>query len=185
VDSFINQTHNERELIIVSDGCQLTADIVQRFYSDNYRIKFIQLPKQPLFSGNVRHAGVEAATGYVIAYLDHDDYLMPSHLACMDGQFAMSEMWNGKIYDWIYFNDYIKFSKDIEKSSMREVEMREGSIGCSSIAHRSDVAVSWEGCDGYGHDWHFISRLREMHPNYGKCYGMSYTVCHIPKVLDV
>ena len=41
VDSYIGQTYNDKELIIISDGCDTTKEIYQSYYSNHKDIKFI------------------------------------------------------------------------------------------------------------------------------------------------
>ena len=41
VDSFIAQTYNDKELVIVADGCLKTKNLYEQLYSKNPDIKFI------------------------------------------------------------------------------------------------------------------------------------------------
>jgi hypothetical protein len=82
VNSFLYQTYRNSELIIISDGCHRTSDILKRRflrYLGN-QIILISLEKQPLFSGEVRNAGLRVATGNLVCYLDTDDMFGAKHL---------------------------------------------------------------------------------------------------------
>jgi len=176
VISFTQQTYKNSELIIVSDGC----DISQKIYNDYLvypNIKFIRIDKQPLFSGNVREKGLEEAKGDIVCYLDSDDILGFSHLETIANNFS-----NNKAIDWAYFNDLLLPPNT--NASVRDVNIAEGSVGTSSIAHRHDCNVSWKGCDGYGHDWSFIKQMLNSHPSYKKIMGAEYYVCHLPNIFD-
>lgn len=178
LDSFFNQSFENKELIVVSDGCvQTSALVLERNSFSKEKIRLISIPKQPLFSGNVRQAGLEAATGHKIAYLDSDDYFTPSHLANIN--YGM----NARELDWCYYSDYVKTNKT--SSAVRNVTVAYGSIGTSSIAHLRSLEVSWAGCDGYGHDWQFVQRLKEKSSNHSKIYGCGYVVCHIKGKTDL
>lgn len=176
VDSFLKQTLVEKELIVVSDGCQITNALIYKEYGNKHSVRLVKIDKQPLFSGNVRQRGLEEAKGNIICYLDTDDYLTVSHLATIQHQ--MTE----KNYDWVYYSDWIKIGQ--EKVVVRNVIPQFGVIGTSSIAHLRSMPVSWVGCDGYGHDWKFIERLKKASNRYDKIYGCGYVVCHIPNRTD-
>ena len=66
VNSFKKQTYQNKELIIVSDGCPLTVDLYNQFYKNEPNIKLIQLQKQPLYSGEMRNAALRIAEGDII-----------------------------------------------------------------------------------------------------------------------
>ena len=80
VKSFLNQTYQNKELIIVSDGCQVTEYLYDEHFKNNPLVKFKLINKQPLYSGNVRNTGLEMATGDIISYLDSDDVISKNHL---------------------------------------------------------------------------------------------------------
>lgn len=170
INSFLGQTYDNKELIIVSDGCQKTIELYQKHYDKEKQVRLIQIDKQPLFSGNVRQAGVEKATGDLICYLDSDDMLGKTHLS------NLSHTVLG--HDWVYFNDFIYLGEH-QKPALRNVELKHESIGTSAIAHKKDLNASWEGCNGYGHNWTFIQKLKNISDNFGKIYGCSYMVCHV------
>jgi len=173
VNSFLEQTHTNSELVIVSDGCDITNLLFDSIYSKQPNVKRIKLKKQPLFSGNVRQAGLESATGDVICYLDADDYFGKDHL--LNINIPLSNH-----LDWAYYNDYIKTGETLVP---KITSLEKDSVGTSSIAHRKLKGANWNGCDGYGHDWKFIEKLMK-YPNFKKIYGCSYRICHIPNQVD-
>lgn len=175
VDSVIRQTWFNWELIIVSDGCIDTVKLYEQLYKKNDRIKLVELNKQPLFSGTVRQAGVQRCTGDWICFLDTDDRFGIGHLENMS--LTLSDP-NKENLKWVYFNDYVQTDK--EHSQMREVVLKEKRIGTSNIAIKNKIGASWDGCDGYGHDWTFISKLIKNYPEYAKIYGCAYYVYHLP-----
>ena len=177
IDSWLNQTHYDKELILVSDGRPDTEEIYHDKYSSKHNIKFIKLEKQPLFSGNVRQAGLDLSSAEIITYLDSDDYFTPSHLSNIDSRMEERGL------DWCYFSDYLKVDK--KNIQQRPVHvLSNGVIGTSNIAHRRSLNVSWSGCDGYGHDFIFIQRLMSASNNYEQIYGCGYIVCHTPNQID-
>lgn len=182
IDSFLQQSYNQKELIVVSDGCAETSKLIAPYFSghfDQKLIKYAWIEKQPKFSGNVRQAGLDIVAGNIITYLDSDDMFKESdHLT------KIVEGFDEKT-DWVYFNDYIKFfGIDTLPVEQRVAKISKGEIGTSNIAHKNYKDIAWGGCDGYGHDFTFIKNLEQKYPNYKKITGPSYLVCHIPNQVD-
>jgi len=187
INSFIEQDYKDKELIIVSDGCEITKRICDEMDLDSLlavlplskkpriNIKRIYLPKQPLFSGQVRSQGLLHATGDIICYLDTDDMFGLNHLSSLVSQFEEHNL------TWCYYNDLIRTESGLVT---RNVDIAEGFIGTSSIAHIKNIKIDWNNCDGYGHDWKFVKTLVNYSDNYDKIYGTCYIVCHIPKLTD-
>jgi glycosyltransferase involved in cell wall biosynthesis len=162
VESFLDQ--NAGELIVVSDGCDKTNDIVTSTWKSPI-IKLVRLPKQPLFAGSVRQIGIQHATHDWICYLDTDDQFGSGHLDAIISSF------NSNV-DWLYWDDYVG-------SERRDVAVQLCRIGTSCIAHKSNTTAMWPS--GYNHDWGFIQQLGS---NYKKIDGARYIVNHIPGKLD-
>ena len=175
VNSFLEQDYTNKELIIVSDGCETTNILYNKLYIKEPSIRLFSLKKQPLFSGKVRSEGLLLATGEVICYLDTDDMFGMNHLSSLAEQFSEYEL------TWCFYNDLIRTESGL---ITRNVDVAEGSIGTSSIAHIKNIKIDWNNCDGYGHDWKFIKSLINYSQNYDKIYGTCYIVCHIPNVSD-
>jgi len=171
IESVINQTFKDWELIIISDGCDKTVEIAKEYLSE--KIKCFKIPKQSYMSGNVRQIGIKYATGKYIIYLDSDDMYREDHL-----QFVYDNM-NGQ--DWAYYND-IRYNGKLN-SSVKKVRLEYGVAGTSSICHKRLLKSSWEKCDKYGHDWKFIEKLME-HENYKHIGTGGYLICHIPGKFD-
>ncbi|ENA5518856.1 glycosyltransferase family 2 protein [Escherichia coli] len=78
INSVINQTYKNFELIIVDDlSADNSINIINSFH-DN-RIKLIQLAQNG-GAGVARNTGIEAAQGRFIAFLDSDDLWRPNKL---------------------------------------------------------------------------------------------------------
>ena len=173
VNSFKKQTYENKELIIVSDGCPLTIELYNKYFSNEENIKLIQIPKQALYSGNMRNAALEIADGDIISYLDSDDILGSKHLQIIVEQFNLNE------YDWVFYDDLMTLDNTFKKFHHRIVEPRWASIGTSSISHKNlkDVNVLWS--DGYGHDFLFVFKLASNGYKFKKLKKTpEYIVCH-------
>jgi glycosyltransferase involved in cell wall biosynthesis len=170
VESFIKQSYNDAELVIIADGCTKAEDIYYSLWTMNARIRFKFIIKHPLFSGQVRQTGIDMARGDLICYLDHDDYFGRDHLK------LIAESFNPK-YDWGWYNDWLIQGKDKGKLlfTERQVEPRLYEIGTSAIVHKKSVGLEWE--DGYTHDWRTIQKHLLRRPGV-KLPTTQYYVCH-------
>ena len=167
VESALNQDYKNIEMIVVADGCLETARLVW-----DYKLTLIKINKQPPFSGNVRNAGIEAATGDIICYLDADDYLGADHVSTIVKHFTG---------DWVWFNDLtLQKLNQVTNFVERECTLKQGFCGTSNIAHKRSMKARWHPVNKYGYDdWNFIQELKKESEGV-KIETPSYIVCHIP-----
>lgn len=80
VDSVLAQDHGDIELIVVDDAStDGTAEVLQA-HADAGRLRLVRLPRNQGVAA-ARNAGLRAATGEVIAFLDADDLWLPHHVS--------------------------------------------------------------------------------------------------------
>jgi len=177
VKSFLKQTHEDKELIIVSDGCEITVKLYEENFKEHSNIKLIKLNKQPLYSGNMRNVAFDLCDGDVITYLDSDDALGKKHLEIIAEQYDIEKD------DFVYYDDYMVLNKEFSKLYIRKVETRYGSIGTSAISHKNPKNMKkgdqlrWSS--GYGHDFLFMFKLNSISNYFKKLEKMpQYLVCH-------
>ena len=172
VNSFLSQTHQDKELIIIADGCQITEYLYDEHFKNNPLVKFKLLDKQSLYSGNIRNAGLEMADGDIISYLDSDDVIGKKHLEIIANEFSDN-------IDYVYYNDWMVMDKGFKKFQKRYVDQRWASIGTSSISHRNMDIVKGAWFDGYGHDFLFMLKLNALGLRHKKLKTNSqYFVAH-------
>ena len=74
VDSVINQTYSDLEIILVDDGSPDDCPIICDEYSKkDARVKVIHKPNGGLSSA--RNAGLDIATGEYVGFVDSDDWI--------------------------------------------------------------------------------------------------------------
>lgn len=141
VFSFLNQTHQDKELIIVSDGCKITeklyynnlsklSNLIKFHYLDSDDAKmYDEISGEKIYKGSAKKIGCEIATGEIISYLDSDDIILKNRLSEIDsawnfnGKDAIYGGCNSLIHPITDIHNYIeymgeknnKFSIEIEK----------------------------------------------------------------------
>lgn len=174
IRSVLSQTVTDFELIVVSDGCAKTPEIVQIFKDE--RIKLIKLEKQKIWSGVVRNAGIDAASGEYIVYIDSDDIWGAGHLKCI-----LNGINANPSAKWFFFNDLVPFDGMFNE---RYCTLTIGGCGTSNLCHPKEPC-RWKVEDGYAHDWNFIKELRTWSKEYSHIGCAEYLVCHIPNQIDI
>ena len=78
LDSILNQTYRNLEIILIDDGSpDRCGDICDRYASLDSRIKVIHQPNVGLSAA--RNAGMDIAIGEYISFIDSDDYIVPQY----------------------------------------------------------------------------------------------------------
>ncbi len=72
IDSILNQTKEELEIILVNDGSKDNSEEIIKSYNDK-RIKYYKNKNQGI--GKTRNFGIQKATGKYLMFLDSDDFL--------------------------------------------------------------------------------------------------------------
>ena len=82
IDSFLSQDYEDKELVIVADGCDVTKHIYEKYFRHHENVNLIWVEKsKSRWPGKLRQLGIYYSTGDYIAYLDADDVIMPNHLS--------------------------------------------------------------------------------------------------------
>lgn len=99
VDSILAQKRDDVQIILINDGSSDTSgDICGRYAADNANVKCISKPNGGVSSA--RNAGIEAADGRYLSFVDSDDYVSESYFEDIDT--VLSEY----AYDYMLFANY-------------------------------------------------------------------------------
>ncbi|MBB4077525.1 glycosyltransferase involved in cell wall biosynthesis [Lewinella aquimaris] len=88
IQSVIDQSFEDWELIVIDDGSNPTSEFYVRRFNCSEKIKYrYQNNKGP---GPARQHGIDLAQGEYICLLDDDDYYLPNHLQVLNESIQLS-----------------------------------------------------------------------------------------------
>lgn len=128
VNTFINQQHKDSELIIVSDGCELTHRSYHENFKSNDRIKYLYIDKkeannmydlvngEKFYRGIPRQIARSLATGEITTYMDSDDYILSNHLSVIDQIFSSEKKWDWAV-NCTWYDSYLSLNDPIDKTN--------------------------------------------------------------------
>lgn len=102
VDSLLNQTYNNIEIIVIDDGSRdATSDILELYKKSEPRIIAISQKNQG--TSAARNVGLQMMTGDFVTFVDSDDYLLPDCIekiveAISNVPQASLVVWNSKTF---------------------------------------------------------------------------------------
>lgn len=149
IESVLNQTYKDIELIVVNDGSTDGTDDLMEKYVNNSRIKYINY--KPAKGGNyARNTGIDAANGEYVAFLDDDDEWLPAKI---EKQVALMEADNevGLVYtgiNCIYVNEGISYlsNPQLRGDLSKEILFR------NCVGSTSSVMLRKIFCEAYRFD---------------------------------
>jgi len=164
INSFLSQHYTNSELIIVSDGCEITHSEYNKTYKDNPRIKYAYISKDGInmydevhgkkqYRGVPRRVGVSISEGDIITYMDSDDLLLPGFIAKIaslyikhpDRKWFINREWYDHINafhpNWVQANGV---GISIEHHSKEDIINLQSSLGVSIVKTKmkGDYTVS-------------------------------------------
>ncbi|MBS5724565.1 MAG: glycosyltransferase [Clostridiales bacterium] len=82
IDSLLGQTYGNFEIIIVNDGSKdKSLDVCKEAYGGDSRVNIIDKPNGGV--SDARNAGMRAASGEYVTFVDADDWVDSTYLSCL------------------------------------------------------------------------------------------------------
>lgn len=108
IQSVLNQTYSNFEIIAVNDGSKDTSlEILQKF--TDYRIRIIN--KENTGVSDTRNVAIKAAKGEFVCFLDADDYLSPHYLQRLY-ETAIANNADMVVCNYTPFREYVNFGEE-------------------------------------------------------------------------
>jgi ribosomal protein L29 len=183
IESVLAQTERDFELLVVGDGCTDSTAEVVRAVGDS-RVRWFDLPKAPAFGYANRNVALREATGELVAFMAHDDLMLPDHLE------VMGERFKDPAVEWAYSRPLwvsddgamVPFAVDLRQPDELEFFLsRHNSIPASCVVYRRSLrervgfwpedvqdAADWEMwrrmiASGNGHNLAYVRQPTTLH----------------------
>lgn len=78
LDSLVNQTYQNIEILVVNDGSKDNSEKIIQEYAQKYPEKIKPFTKENGGLSDARNFGIDRATGDYLGFVDSDDYVAPS-----------------------------------------------------------------------------------------------------------
>lgn len=174
IDSIVNQTFQNWELIIVDDGStDDTGKIVEAIKDP--RIRYLKQTNQG--PAAARNYGISKAAGKWICYLDSDDELLPECLETMlkwlnkhpQAVFAFPRAQRTReLYENGKLIESIDDSGDTPPTfSIKDIFMRNAGFACDGFMHLRRLyseGIKWDEKLAAIEDWEFMMSIGEKYP---------------------
>ena len=165
IDSVIQQTFEDWQLLVVSDGSTDNTEEIVESYEDP-RITLIKLPTNHGHPGRPRNVGVNHSVGKILTYLDHDDRYEPDHLEHLYEMFNREQVriatTGCRYYDSA--GHLLKSSSPLESIWHPEFQVAGPLYQPSRVAYRHEIARTHGGWteEVFGlEDWDLWFRLAD------------------------
>ena len=190
VESFLLQSHSKKELIIISDGCEITNRIYHEKFSDKEIITLVRVEKQKnKWPGRLREIGRCLSNYEWVCYLDTDDMFHREHLSIINNEINNLEdnelvlMNEKKILPVLNDASDIYYTiTGIKKEELGNFKANwtfskeKYFFATWQIVHKNELSVKWSDSNTEGEDTDFINKICQS--NSVKKFSGGYMICH-------
>ena len=213
VNSFLNQSYKNTELIIVSDGCLIAHDAYYSNFTkfDNIRYAFVEkkgignmydeVEGTKFYRGIPRQIGVELSSGDLITYMDSDDYLLSNFTKLIIQEFnknpnldfySNAAWFDNQVMEFLETDSFYPTDKSktyvIEglEDSWVISQMKPGMITMAPwlFIHKKVDDIRWRDTTETSEDVDFNTRFRKIYKNGIQIVAPSYVRCHFANAWD-
>jgi hypothetical protein len=170
INSVLNQTYNDYELIIVDDGStDGTEELIKQKYGSYLKYAKIKYFYQENGGvSNARNKGLKEAEGKIIAYLDSDNCWYDTYLSKI--VYALSNPYINTVYTAIEVNNIYENNFYVRATSYDRTLLLKGNfIDLNIFAHKKYIYNKLGGFDESLSrlvDWDLILRYTRFNPPY-------------------
>ena len=213
VSSFKNQTYENIELIIVSDGCEIVHETYMELFKDDSKIKYAFVDKKGIpnmyelidgkkyYRGVPRQVGVTLASGELITYMDSDDFLLSNHCELIVREFnktpnldfyANAAWYDNVIATWPETSSMYATNQQ-ESYNIKGLDsewvissMKPGMITMAPwlFIHKNVDDIKWRDTTETSEDVDFNTRFRKKYKVGIQINIPSYIRCHYSELWD-
>ena len=171
IQSVLNQSFDDWELVIVADECAETMLVAHEFDDSRIVTHLAERPIKGKWYSYCRNVGNDLAAGRYRLYLDNDDYFTPHYLRYLHEEISRDML------DW-YAVDHFYWCRSRWK--YKHVELRPNSAGTANIVHSCAVRSRWPVAHHYGsEDWRFIKSIINELLTHRHIMLAGYCIAHI------
>jgi glycosyltransferase involved in cell wall biosynthesis len=136
IDSVLAQTCSDNEIIVINDGSPDTEELEKQLEAYGHLITYIKQSNQG--AGAARNAGIRAARGEFIAFLDGDDVWLPEFLSAQ-----INLLYSDDGYDLVYADAANITGSGVSRSTNMDVNPSVGRVNVESLIRaRCNVVTS-------------------------------------------
>ena len=129
LDTLVNQTLEDIEIILVNDGSKDNSILIAKKFLENYPKKIFYLEKENGGLSDARNFGIPYAKGEYIAFLDSDDYVEKN---MYEEMYALAKKENSDMVQCNFYWEYIDKNKkkigDVQKYSNKKELITKGRV---------------------------------------------------------
>lgn len=182
VQSVLNQTVKDFELLVVGDGCPPETRTILQGFNDP-RIRFFDLPKAPHFGYANRNIALKESRGKFIAFMADDDLILPDHLEVLEEALSGGSALAYTQAIWISTDGIAApFLTNLEFEDELEFFMlHQNSIPASCFAYRADALSQrdvWPEDVSSAGDWRLWHEIIQKNSDDPLTYRRLPTVLH-------
>lgn len=129
LDTLVNQTLEDIEIILVNDGSKDNSVLIAKKFLENYPKKIVYLEKENGGLSDARNFGIPYAKGEYIAFLDSDDYVEKN---MYEEMYNLAKKENSDMVQCNFYWEYIDKNKkkigDMQKYSNKKELITKGRV---------------------------------------------------------
>ena len=168
IESVLNQTYKDLELIIIDDGStDKTKDIIDKYIEKDNRVKYLHQKNKERSAA--RNKGIKEAIGDWICFLDSDDIYHTNHLEEFKNLIKKTDSKRGLYFSGLSYGKYSESKEQYDLSHKNNIEfVLLNTIGTPRACVHKSIILKHQFNEKIriGEDRELWSRILKNHPLY-------------------